>query len=216
MKRVVVTGVGPMSSLGIGPKETWDSIGGGRLNLVKETYSMGGEKWGDFYLHKMRRFDIDDFSLPAKNFEFIKELRTVGKEDTDLYYLLAVMKLALEDSGIKYDPGDNDIGLVMSHENPGMEILLEELIDSLYPAFRKKDEDMSKLGFAKLVYGEGCEKRGYNLQTFSYLFSAAKVFDLHGYSLFVNNACASGLFAIETAAMRIRAGVSRTSIVGFT
>jgi 3-oxoacyl-[acyl-carrier-protein] synthase II len=66
---------------------------------------------------------------------------------------------------------------------------------------------------AKALYSSGCENRGYNLQTFSYLFSAAKVFDIHGYSLFINNACASGLFAIEAAAKQIRAAVSPAVIV---
>jgi 3-oxoacyl-[acyl-carrier-protein] synthase II len=213
-KRVVVTGIGPISSLGMGCAGTWESIMGLRLNLVKEKYSMGGEEWEEFYLHKMRNFNINGFDLPKRNFEFIKELRTVKKEDTDLYYLLAVVKLAIEDSGIKYNPNNNDMGLVATHENPGIEIFFEELVDSLYSIFKEnKNEKISKLELAKMVYDGGCEERGYNLQTFSYLFSMAKVFDLHGYSLFINNACASGLFAIETAAKQIRDGTSGAVIV---
>ena len=214
MKRVVITGLGPISSLGKGCDEVWNSILNLRLNRVKESYSIDGEKWGEFYLHKMRNFDINEFDLPKENFKFIKELRTVKKEDTDLYYFLAVIKLAIEDSGLEYSCESNDIGLMITHENPGMEILFEELVDSLYPIFKKRrDDPVSKLEFAKMLYDEGCEKRGYNLQTFSYLFSAAKVFDLHGYSLFINNACASGLFAIESAARQIKAGVSPAVIV---
>lgn len=209
---VVVTGLGPISSLGIGKKEAWDALLAMKLNLIKENYSIGEDNWGEFYLHKMRDFNINKFDLPKQNFKFIKELRNVKKEDTDLYYFLATIKLALEDSRLKYDTAKNDIGLIITQENPGLEIFFEELIDSAYEII-KKNTSMSKLGLAKALYNKECEDRGYNLQTFSYLFSAAKVFDLHGYSLFLNNACASGLFAIEAAARQIRSGVSPAVIV---
>ena len=213
-KRVVVTGLGPISSLGMGCDKMWDSIVNKRLNLVKETYSIDNEDWGEFYLHKMRDFDIGKFNLPGKNFEYIKNMRTVKKEDMDLYYLLAVVKLAIDDSSLQYDLDHNDIGLIITHENPGVEIFFEELMDSAYELVKKyKNKDLSKLALAKEMYNKSCEDRGYNLQTFSYLFSAAKVFDLHGYSLFINNACASGLFAIEAAARQIKTGVSPAVIV---
>jgi len=213
-KRVAITGLGPISSLGIGCNETWDSVQGLCLNLVMESYSIDNAKWGEFYLHRMKHFDIGKFDLPKQNFKFIKELRTVKKEDTDLYYLLAVVKLALKDSKLRYDSNDNDIGLIISHENPGIETFFEELVDIAYDTFRKyKGKNITELELAKEIYNNGCEDRGYNLQTFSYLFSVAKVFDLHGYSLFINNACASGLFAIESAARQIKSGVSPAVIV---
>jgi len=213
-KRIVVTGIGPISSLGEGTNDVWKSIEDLRLNIVKERYLMDNEKWGEFYLHKMKDFDIKKYNLPKKNFEFIRELRTVKKEDIDLYYFLATVKLAIEDSKLKYDLNRNDIGLIIAHENPGIETFFEELIDSMENIIRKDvNKSMSKLKLAEALYGDGCEDRGYNLQTFSYLFSVAKVFDLHGYSLFINNACASGLFAVEEASRQIKAGVSPAVIV---
>ena len=213
-KRIVVTGLGPMCSLGIGKEEVWDSILNQRLNLVKEVYSIDSEKWGKFYLHKIRDFDIKRFDLPSANFKFIKELRTVKKEDTDLYYFLAVVKLAVEDSKLEYDLGHNNIGLIITHENPGVEIFFEELMDSIDEILKEnKGKKISRLSLAKNLYNRGCEDRGYNLQTFSYLFSVAKVFDIHGYSLFINNACASGLFAIDAAVRQIQTGVSPVVIV---
>jgi len=213
-KRIAITGIGPMSSLGKGKDETWDSILKSRTNLVRESYSIDNELWGEFFLHKMRDFNIEQFDLPKENLRFIKELRTVKKEDTDLYYLLAVISLAIKDSKLIYNKEKNDIGLIVTHENPGIEIFFEELIDSIYDLAKElKGKDISKLSLAQKIYENGCEERGYNLQSFSYLFSAAKVFDLHGYSLFINNACASGLFAIEEAARQIKAGVSPAVIV---
>jgi 3-oxoacyl-[acyl-carrier-protein] synthase II len=41
-----------------------------------------------------------------------------------------------------------------------------------------------------------------------YLYFLTKVFSIHGYSLFTNNACASGLFALESAARQIQCGES--------
>ena len=213
-KRIAITGIGPMSSLGKGKDETWDSILKSRTNLVRESYSIDNELWGEFFLHKMRDFNIEQFDLLKENLRFIKELRTVKKEDRDLYYLLAAISLAIKDSKITYDKERNDIGLIVTHENPGVEIFFEELIDSVYDLTKElKGKDISKLKLAQRIYENGCEERGYNLQTFSYLFSAAKVFDLHGYSLFINNACASGLFAIEEAARQIKTGVSPAVIV---
>jgi 3-oxoacyl-[acyl-carrier-protein] synthase II len=211
-KRVVITGVGPMCSLGKGNVEVWNSAINKRLNLTKESYSVGNEKWGEFYLHKIKDFNIDKFDLPQKNLRFIKEIRTIKKEDIDLYYFLAVIKLAIEDSRLEYDLNKNNIGLIISHENPGLEGFFEELIDSAYCEVAKNNK-VSKLELAKALYNNGMEDKGYNLQTFSYLFSVAKVFDMHGPSLFINNACASGLFAIETAAKQIKDGVSPAVIV---
>jgi 3-oxoacyl-(acyl-carrier-protein) synthase len=213
-KRVAITGLGPICSLGYGASEVWDSLMKLRLNLVRERYLIDGEEWGTFHLHKMRDFDVRRFGIPEESLRFIRELRTVRKEDTDLYYFLAMISLALKDSGLRYDPKDNAVGLLLTHENPGVETFFEELIDSAYELFNKfAGKKMSKLALAQGLYDSGCEERGYNLQSFSYLFAAAKAFDLHGYSLFVNNACASGLFAIESAARQIRSGASPAVVV---
>ena len=53
-KRVVVTGIGPMSSLGKGCKETWESIINLRLNIVRNKYSLNSEKWGEFYIKDVK------------------------------------------------------------------------------------------------------------------------------------------------------------------
>lgn len=213
-RRVVVTGIGPMSSLGIGQKKTWESILNTNLNIVKERYLMEDDVWGEFYLHKMRNFGIEKFKLPEKSFRYIKEMRTVKKEDIDLYYFLAVIKLALDDSSLSFDADHNDIGLILTQENPGIETLFEEIVDSAYMLSQKKRNKIpTKLELAQALYDINLEKMGYNLQTFSYLFSTAKIFDIHGYSLFINNACASGLFAIDAAARQIRSCESPAVIV---
>jgi 3-oxoacyl-[acyl-carrier-protein] synthase II len=47
-------------------------------------------------------------------------------------------------------------------------------------------------------------KSGYEAQTFMFLFHVARTFRIHQYSLFLNNACASGLYSIEAASDMIR------------
>jgi len=214
-KRIVITGIGPLCSLGIGGEEIWGSLLRERLNLAKHSYRLHDEIWGSYHLHKMRKFDINDFGFSSQSLSFIKELRGFKKEDTDLSYFLAAVKLAIQDSSLQYDE-DNDIGLVLTHENPGMESFFEDFISSVYAQIDKlRNSDsikIDKLEIAKNIYHD-CESAGYSLQTFSYLYSVAKMFDLHGYSIFINNACASGLFAIEAATNQLRSGLNSAVIV---
>jgi len=69
-----------------------------------------------------------------------------------------------------------------------------------------------KIDFIRHVY-EKFERLGYDSQTFMYLYFLSKLFATHGYSLFINNACASGLFALEAASQQIRQGRCSAMIV---
>jgi len=53
----------------------------------------------------------------------------------------------------------------------------------------------------------------YNMQAFVYVHLMGKAFGFHGFSTSVHNACASGAFAIEIAAQRIRSGQADVMIV---
>lgn len=53
----------------------------------------------------------------------------------------------------------------------------------------------------------------YNMQPFVYVHLAGKAFGLRGFSTSVHNACASGAFAIELAAERIRSGQADAMLV---
>ncbi|MDD4956777.1 MAG: beta-ketoacyl synthase N-terminal-like domain-containing protein [Candidatus Omnitrophica bacterium] len=209
--RIVITGVGPLCSLGSGTKQVWESIDKGKQNLVKHKHTIDDMELGQFYLHKIENFNLDDYALPKGNYVYVNSLRGFRDPDVDLHYFLAAVKLALEDSGYDYDLKENKVGLVLAHENPGMESLFEDITKSAYEIFKKSKQN-DKLDFIHELYDD-CEESGYSLQTFTYLYSVAKVFDLHGYSLFINNACASGLFAIEAAARNIRSGLNTATVV---
>lgn len=213
-KRIVITGIGPLASPGIGKEAFWDGILKKRVGVQLEKITMNGELWDRFFFHKVEGFDIKKFNIEE---EIIKDIKTwkKGKEDRDLFYLLAAVKLAVNDSGIAYDKENNNIGLFLTIEHPGFESFYEGLVKGTIAYLEEhpfKDSNFSKNKMFKYLYDQFMQS-GYDLQTFMYLYFIAKAFGIHGYSLFTNNACSSGLFALESAARQIKYGGSDVVIV---
>ncbi|MFB0566425.1 MAG: beta-ketoacyl-ACP synthase II [Candidatus Aminicenantaceae bacterium] len=93
LRRVVITGIGLVTPVGIGTRETWEALLGGRSGIDLIT-----------------RFDASEYSTKiageVKNFNpfnFI-EKREVRKMDLFIQYAIAAAQLAVEDSGI--NPSD--------------------------------------------------------------------------------------------------------------
>jgi len=152
--------------------------------------------------------------LPACAHSVIRQ-KQEGESDVDLKLLLSAIQLALTDSGLCYDEKTNDVGLVLTHESPGADKVMEKMFylatDLIYnPSKLARFAGLAAI-CENLVNQVG--QNVYEMQSFIYLYFAAKAFNLHGYSLYVNNACASGLFAIEAAAQRIRTGNSSVMVV---
>jgi 3-oxoacyl-[acyl-carrier-protein] synthase II len=208
-RRIVVTGLAPLCSIGQGKNEVWDSLINSRTNVEIENGYIGDQCIGSFYKHKIKDFDINTFGIASDRLNEINDWKE-GEEITDLFFILAAMKLALDDSSIDSRYCD-EIGLIVTHENPGIEQFLSKIIDGAF-GIAKTEKDISKKHFFEQIY-EICDRSAYDLQTFMLLFHAAKTFNLHGYSLFVNNACASGLFAMETAAQTIKSGKNKIAII---
>lgn len=92
MKRVVVTGLGMITPLGIGTEKSWDALVNGESGIDKVT-----------------RFDASDFPSriagEVKGFEptdYI-EKKDVKKMDTFIHYAIAASKMAMDDAGLKID-----------------------------------------------------------------------------------------------------------------
>ena len=89
-RRVVVTGVGLVSPLGIGTEATWDALVAGRSGVSTIT-----------------RFDASDFPVhiaaEVKGFnpEDWIEPKEVKKFDLFVHYALAASQMALDDSGLE-------------------------------------------------------------------------------------------------------------------
>lgn len=212
-KRIVITGIGPLSSIGFGKQDVWQSIINGETGLVKEEFSIDSEKLEPFFYHKIKHFSIGDFEIDKK---ILDDIRTWKKQDTplDLFYLLAVVKLALDDANINYQDADEakGLGLVLTHENPGLDQFYEGVINQSYDLL-KADNRKSKKEYLIEFYNR-FDKEAYDLQTFMFLYHVARVFNIHNYSIFLSNACASGLFGLETAVDIIRSGKCDRVVVG--
>lgn len=226
-KRIVVTGIGPLSSLGSGKDEIWSAILKEKTNVTLKKFYVDGQIWDQFYYHSLREFDIKNYDVDLEILDWIRGWKN-GPIDDDLLCLSAVVSLAIKDSGITYNKEKNEIGLILTHENPGLEYFFDNIASAAFSFIRDSvtasggcdisADVLTKIDKKELlsyVY-QKCEKVGYDIQTFMYLFFVAKLFSLHGFSLFINNACASGLFALEVASQQIHLGKCPAVIVGGT
>lgn len=197
-KRVVITGIGPVANIGIGKKDFWKGILDKKIFIKK--VKDGKMPVESYFAYKVDNFNIRDF-VSEDILQDIK-LWKEGKENTDLYYSMAALKLALEDSGLEYKKEDNDIGVVFTNENPGVGEYTSQVINIAY-RFIKRKKEIKKKDFVR-EWIKLFDKPTYELQTFMPLYHLTKAFGLRGYSLFINNACASGLYAIECASQIIK------------
>ncbi|MEK6528688.1 MAG: beta-ketoacyl synthase N-terminal-like domain-containing protein [Nitrospirota bacterium] len=207
-RKVVITGIGPLASTGIGKDAFWKGILKKSTGVKFEEFKIDGEVWDSFYYHGIENFDIEKFNIEKEILEDIKIWKK-GNEDKDLLYLLTAVKLALDDSGLTYDKENNNIGLFLTVEHPGFEPFCEELVKETIHYIEKNplNNNFSKAKLFRHVFDQFSQS-GYDLQTFMYLFFITRAFGIHGYSLFTNNACSSGLFALESAARQIKYGES--------
>jgi len=118
---------------------------------------------------------------------------------------------------VSYDTDENDIALVLTHEAPGVDRHVQEVYQTAFQliadaSVRPHPSSLIPHQTADWLYTRHREGV-YNMQSFMYLHHVSKVFGLHGYALFINNACASGLYAIEAAAQQIQSGRSKITIV---
>lgn len=202
-KRIVITGLGPISSIGIGKKSLWENLLLAKTNIQQEKTNIGNELWDSFYYHKVDNFDISKFGINEDSLEYIKDWKE-GEEIIDLYYLLAAIKLAMVDSQLIDSSVKNaNMGLVLAHENLNLIPFISKLSEQAFKLLTDKENTLTQKEFYEKIY-KTCLKTGYDVQPFMTLFHVAKAFDIHDHSLFICNACASGLYAIETAAEMIK------------
>ena len=211
-KRVVITGIGPIASTGIGKDNFWQGILDKKINIKLDKHFAGDDLWEEYYLYKVNNFDIANFGIDKDKINDIKDWKE-GEEIPDLNYLIAATKLALDDSGLDYNNENNGIGLVLAHENLGLMQFGSKISNLAYDTLiNKTKKDISKKDFFNNFYKKFL-KSGYDIQTFADLFHVARVFNINNYSLFINNACASGLYAFEAASQIIKSNQSKAVVV---
>ena len=210
--RIAITGIGPVSSIGIGKDRFWHGILEQKINIVLEKIFVDGLLWHEFYTHKIDHFDILSLGIAKDKLNDIKEWKE-GEEIVDLNYLIAAIKLALDDSRVDYNQERNNIALVLTHENLGLMPFAYKTSSIAYDMLiNKKRDDISKRDFMDKFY-RSTLKGGYDIQAFANLFHVARIFNISEYSLFINNACASGLYALEAASQIIKNNQAETVVV---
>ncbi len=197
---VVITGVGPVTSIGVGQEALWTSLVQGRTNVQQRTLTIDLD----------RRIELPLAGMPPRanvpgldrHLAFLNEQDLEGYRD--LAYALLAIELALGDAGLDHDRSSNGIGVIQAFEAPGV----ERTVGRMFGLFTAP----TPMGGPPPLY-DFLAPCFYNTQSFVYVHMVGKAFGFHGFSTAVHNACSSGAFAIETAAQRIRSGDADVMIV---
>ncbi len=197
---IVITGVGPVTSIGTGHEALWRSLEEGHTNVSRRTLQVDVGTMVELPIAAMpSSSDVPGLSAHEA---FLDEQQCSGARD--LSYALLATELALTDAQIKYDRASNRIGMVQVFEAPGIERTVQQL-------FAMMGGPMPTNGPPK-VY-DALAPAFYNMQSFMYVHLMGKALGLHGFCTSVHNACSSSAFAIETAAQAIRSGHADVMIV---
>jgi len=141
-KRVVITGLGPISPVGIGKEDFWDSICNGKTNFCKvsrfptDKYSTNICAEMDVFVPELKDgklttapegfsgLDISKYVDP-KTFRKIENFSTVAG-GWSLYYAIAAAKLAMEDSGIDLEKENKErVGVTVSAASGDVQLIRE-------------------------------------------------------------------------------------------
>lgn len=189
-KSVFVTGTSVITSGGVGNEDVWDSIINQKVVMDFREYQIANEKQITYPVFPIAVEKLINDWLEPKTIAWLEEENL--KNDYDFILLLIASKLAILDADLPKD-SVSSISLIIAHENLGINSLIDKILSpksvdakiSSYEGFLKYREDF------------------FNVQTFPHLFNLAKALNIEGQSYTVNNACASGLYALDLAKMMI-------------
>ena len=189
-KRVVITGLGVVSPVGIGKDSFWDALLAGKNGIGPITHFDASE-YAARIAGEVKDFDISSFGIDRK------EARHM---DVSTQYAVAAAKLALDDSKINLDEEDRDrIGTVVGTGIGGMETL-----HNLYKGlFEKGPSRVNPFVVPKMI---GNMASG----------QVSIVFGLKGHCASVVTACATGTNSIGDACRMIQRGELDAAVAGGT
>ncbi len=187
MKRVVITGLGPVTPIGIGKEEYWDSLIAGKSGVGYIT-----------------RFDTENFptkiAAEIKNFtpEDYIDKRELRRMDRFAQYALVATSLALKDGEISLENEDKErIGVVLGSGIGGMETLEAEHLKLLEKGPRRVSPVFIPMMISNMASGQ-----------------ISIYYGLKGPSMVITTACASGTHAIGEAFRMIQRGICDLIITG--
>jgi len=186
-RRVVVTGIGIITPIGIGKEEFWKGVKAGRSGITHITF-----------------FDPD--GLPCKiggevrNFhpEEIIDPRTLKRSGRSSHLAIVAAKMAVEDAGLLLEEEDPErVGVVLGCAVGGIEFAEQEHAALLLGRSKKVSPYLAINIFAGAVSSE-----------------VSRFFGVKGPSLTISTGCAAGNDAIGRAAESIRNGETDVVITG--
>ncbi|MFC1703564.1 beta-ketoacyl-[acyl-carrier-protein] synthase family protein [Candidatus Omnitrophota bacterium] len=200
-RRVVITGLGAVTSIGIGKDEFWKNCLAGKSGISK-IESFDTSKFDRHYGGEIKDFKPERFIDRRK-------LKTMGRASQ---LAVAASKLAIEDAKLnRHEITSEKIGVCIG--TTMAEISIIEKIDSIW--IESGDKNISKR-FIALAPSSAIPA------------NVAKEFKIRGRNLLFANACAAGNYSIGFAFDLIRLGrlnfmlsggvdaFSRTNLVGFS
>jgi 3-oxoacyl-[acyl-carrier-protein] synthase II len=184
-RRVVVTGIGVISPIGIGLANFWHSLISGKSGCTD-----------------ISRFDCTDnrvkIACEVKNFEpsEFMDLKTAKRTSRFIQFALASARMAHEDSACTVD-GREDIGVYIGTGAGGYDIL-----DESYVKFYKKGiRATSPFSITNIIPNMAAS-------------NVAISFNVHGPCVAPVAACASGLYAVNDAYIAIKYGQIKAAFAG--
>ena len=189
-KRVVITGLGVISPVGIGKEEFWNALLAGKSGIGPITHFDAAE-YSARIAGEVNDFDVTKFGVDRK------EARHM---DRSTQFAVAAAKLALDDSGLNLDEADRDrVGTVIGSGIGGMETL-----HNLYKGlFEKGPSRVNPFVVPKMI---GNMASG----------QVSIVFGLRGHCASIVTACATGTNSIGDAYRMIQRGELDAAVAGGT
>ncbi len=206
-KRIAVTGIGASCSLGNTLEEIWKNLIVGSTGVIRKEFIINKTLVGSFHLHAIENLKMNDIGLDKNKINEINIWKK-GKKSKDLNLIIYAIANALEDAGLK---GREGVALIVTHENPGLEDLLNLMFVESFN-YKKRNKVFNFNEYFGTIYSK-ISRSAYETQSFMFLHHIAKLFNIHNFSLFINNACATGLYAIELGAQLIRNKVSDVVVI---
>lgn len=186
-RRVVVTGLGVVSSIGIGWPEFWKNLVAGKSGISEIEYI----DTSDYDCHKGG--EIKNFNPE----EFIDSHRIVKLGNSSIFAISAI-KMALKDARIDID----ELSLVQPNLAMGTTMgesqLIEQIVEDKFRKQRKSPEEILAL----------------NYPANSIIANIAREFKFIKKNILFANACAAGNYAIGYAYDLIKSGRSEMVIAG--
>lgn len=184
MEDVFITGTSIISSFG-NEKQTWEGILSGDNYPQQREYTLSNQEKLQYPVYQIEDDLIERIN---KQYSHITIREEFLRDDKDFKLLFLATLEALRNANLHL-PNEKRIGLIIGHENLGV----NPLIDSLLQEDNKMDIKNPINSFNHY------KDKFFRLQTYTYLYYLAKLININGPTYAINNACASGQYALELA-----------------